>query len=249
MTVQIIVGDCREKLATLPTASVHLVVTDPPYGETDLIWDRQVRGWLGDIKRVMAPCASLWLFGSLRFFVDGAEEFVGWRLVQDVVWEKHNGSSLHADRFRRVHEIIAQFCPADRPWAEIYKQPLYTSDAVARTVRRKQKPAHWHGISEGRYRSEDGGPRLARSVFCARSEHGRAVHPTQKPVAAILPLIEYSCPVGGTVLDPFCGSGSTGIAAKQLGREFIGIEIDADYAEMARRRIAGDAPLLAAVGD
>jgi site-specific DNA-methyltransferase (adenine-specific) len=71
----------------------------------------------------------------------------------------------------------------------------------------------------------------------ARSCHGHALHPTQKPVEVVSPLVEYSCPEGGTVLDPFMGSGTTGIAALQMGRKFMGIEIRQKYFEIAWRRI------------
>lgn len=245
MTVRILQGDVRDKLAELDDASVHCIIVDPPYGQTDLPWDRRIGGWPELLKRVLAPEGSMWCFGSLRFFLECRHEFSAWRVVQDIVWEKHNGSSLHADRFRRVHELIVQFVPVGRPWSTVFKSPVYTNDAVARTVRRKTKPAHWHGIGQGYYRSEDGGHRLARSVFYARSEHGRAEHPTQKPIAAILPLIEYSCPPAGLVLDPFAGSGSVGCAAQQLGRDCILIELNPDYAGMARRRIERDAGLFA----
>lgn len=250
MTVRILIGDVREKLAELPGESVDCIVTDPPYGETNLGWDRRLSGWLSPLRRVLRPEGSIWCFGTLRFFAESAAagEFKGWSIAQDVIWEKHNGSSFLNDRFRRVHEQIVQLYPSDRQWAQIYKKPIYTSDATARTVRKKARPPHWHGATGSTvYRSEDGGPRLARSVFYARSEHMRAEHPTQKPIAAILPLIEYSCPPEGTVLDPFAGSGSTGVAAKQLGRAAILIEINPEYAEIARLRIKDDAPLLTEV--
>ena len=86
-----------------------------------------------------------------------------------------------------------------------------------------------------------------RSVMWARSEHGRAEHPTQKPIAVMMPLVEYSCPPGGIVLDPFCGSGVVGIASRRLGCDFIGIEFNPAYAEMAERRIRNDSGLFAEV--
>lgn len=244
MTVRILVGDMRERLNDLAAESVDCVITDPPYGETSLDWDRRVDGWLPAIRRVLKPTGSLWCFGSLRFFTERATDFSGWRLAQDLIWEKHNGSNAFADRFRRVHEMAVQFYPSGRTWAEVYKKPLFTNDATARTVRRKRRPPQWGQIEASSYRSEDGGPRLMRSVMFARSEHGKAIHPTQKPVACLLPLIEYSCPPGGVVLDPFAGSGTTAIAAHILQRSAILCESDPEYAEAARKRIAEDVPML-----
>lgn len=249
MSVRIITGDCRDVLRTLEPESVDLVVADPPYGETSLEWDRWQDGWMGLLLPVLKPHGSVWVFGSLRMFMAHADEFAGWRLAQDLIWEKHNGTNNFKDRFRRVHESVAHFYPADAPWSLIHKSPLYSDDATARTVRRKARPQQWGEIGAASYVSHDGGPRLLRSVLVCRSEHGKAIHPTQKPAGVIAPLLAYSCPRGGTVLDPFCGSGSTGVAAQAVGLDFVGIEARADFAEMARRRIAGDAPLLAEVAE
>jgi len=247
MTVRILTGDCRDMLKTLPSESVHCVVTDPPYGQTSLAWDRWPIGWLEQIRRVLHPSGSMWVFGTLRMFIDRANEFPGWSLAQDVIWEKHNGSNAFADRFRRVHEQAAHFYRSGVGWATVYKNPLFTNDATARAVRRKRRPPQWGHIEASTYRSEDGGPRLLRSVMFCRSEHGTALHPTQKPLATILPLIEYSCPPEGVVLDPFLGSGTTGIAAQRLGRQCIGIELNPEYAAMSRRRIEADTGLFAQV--
>lgn len=244
-SVQVITGDCREVLPGIPAGAFDTCICDPPYGETDLEWDVEVKGWIPAVARALKPSSSLWVFGSLRYlhrlFAEMAEH--DFRYSQDIVWEKHNGSSLHADRFRRVHEHAVMFCRGE--WSSVFHEPQFTNDATARTVRRKQKPAHWHGISEGQYQSEDGGPRLMRSVIYARSEHGRAIHPTQKPVHVLVPLVRYSCPPGGTVLDCFSGSGSLGIAAKIAGVSAVLVEKDPAMAEKSRERLQADAPLLA----
>lgn len=247
--MDIICGDCRDELPKLQPGSIDLIVTDPPYGETSLDWDCWPCGWLDLLPRLLAPHASVWMFGSQRMFIEHAPEFAaaGFRVVQDLVWEKHNGSSLSNDRFRRVHEHAVQFCPVGRRWDEIYKRPLFTHDAVARTVRRKARPAHWGEIGEGDFRSDDGGPRLMRSVMCARSEHGRALHPTQKPLSVLLPLIEYSSSPGALVLDPFGGAGSTALACKRSGRDCILVEGRPYYVDVAMRRLDGDEPLFRAV--
>ena len=243
MTVQIINADVLVGLATLADESVDCIVTDPPYGETSLDWDVVPDRWLEECRRVLKRSGSMWVFGSMRSHI--AANTTGWQMAQDVVWEKHNGSNSFADRFRRVHEIAVQYYRDDAKWADVYKKPLFTNDARARVVRRKKRPPQWGEIGEHSYRSEDGGPRMMRSVMFYRSMHGEAVHPTQKPVAVMAPLIEYSCPPGGLVLDPFIGSGTTGQAALQLGMRCIGIEIDPDYARMARNPVAPDAPLFA----
>jgi site-specific DNA-methyltransferase (adenine-specific) len=218
-------ADCREML---PAIEADCVVTDPPYGSTDLEWDHTVSGWSELLRS-----RQLWCFGSMRFFL--GQTFPTWTYAQDIVWEKHNGSSLHADRFRRVHEHALHFYRGE--WAGLYKAPPMTMDATARTIRRKTKPQHWHGIGEGSYESEDGGPRMVRSVIFARSMHGSAVHPTQKPVEILKPLIEYSCQPGGIVLDCFGGSFAVGVAALQLGRRFIGIEVDPERFEIGCRHL------------
>jgi site-specific DNA-methyltransferase (adenine-specific) len=248
VTVRIITAHVLDGLAQLAEDSVDCVVTDPPYGETSLTWDKRVDGWLSAVRRVMKAEASLWCFGSMRFFMERSNDFRDWHFAQEVVWEKHNGTGLFNDRFRRVHELACQFYPINVPWSLIYKKPLFMNDATARVVRRKGRPAQWIGATgETVYRSEDGGPRLMRSVMWARSEHGRAEHPTQKPIAVMMPLVEYSCPPGGIVLDPFCGSGVVGIASRRLGCDFIGIEFNPAYAEMAERRIRNDSGLFAEV--
>lgn len=234
--ITILVGDCRSVLGTLPEASVDCVIADPPYQQTSLEWDRWPDGWPAAVRRVLKPTGSMWCFGSLRMFMERGMDFFGWQLAQDVVWEKHNGSGFVADRFRRVHEQAAQFYRSDTAWSDVYKAPVVTMDAKARRVTRRAQPAHTGRIGGSDYATEDGGPRLMRSVIYARSEHGRAVHPTQKPLGIIEPLLQASCPPGGTVLDPFLGSGSTAVACAMRGLSCIGIEAREDYATIARDR-------------
>lgn len=236
MTLDLLIGDCRARLHELADHSVDVVVTDPPYGDTSLDWDVPVRDWLPLVDRVLKPTGSLWCFGSLRMFMEHREEFDGWTYAQEIVWEKHNGSSFHADRFKRVHELAVQWYRGR--WGDVYKQPVTTMDATARTLRRKQRPPHTGAIGAGGYQSHDGGPRLMRSVIYVRSCHGHADHPTQKPAGILRPLIEYSCPPGGVVLDPFAGAGSTGVAARECDRSAILIEIDEGYHDAAQRRLA-----------
>ena len=221
-------ADCRDVLPQIEESD--LVLADPPYGDTSLEWDKKTWHWSTYLN---TNC--MWCFGSFRYFFDSTKEFSQWKLAQEVIWEKHNGSGFHADRFKRVHEIVVQFYRGD--WESITKNPQYTNDATKRTVRRKGRPSHTGNIGEKEYCSEDGGPRLMRSVLHCRSCHGTAVHPTQKPLGIVLPLVEYSSNEGDTILDPFMGSGTTLVAAKQLGRKAIGIEIDKKYCDIAIERL------------
>ncbi|MEJ1978607.1 MAG: DNA methyltransferase [Acetobacteraceae bacterium] len=128
-----------------------MILADPPYGDTSLAWDRRVEGWLPLAHDALRSTGSLWVFGSLRSFMAMAPAIAaaGLRYAQEVVWEKQNGTSFHADRFRRVHELIVQFYRADTAWADIYNDVQTTPDATARTVRRKRRPPHT-GHIEGR---------------------------------------------------------------------------------------------------
>jgi len=244
---RIIHGDCRYVLPTL-SRMFDCAICDPPYGETSLAWDRWPDGWPALVLPVLKTSGSMWVFGSFRMFMDRWSEFSGWRYVQEVVWEKHNGTNMANDRFRRVHELAVQFVPATSLWGDVFKEPQFTNDATARTVRHKRRPAQWGDIGPAPfYKSEDGGPRLARSVLQVRSEHSRAIHPTQKPIGIVEPLIRFSCPLGGHIIDPFSGSGTVGVIAKRLGMDATLIEAKLEFAASSTRRIEDDAPLFAEV--
>ncbi len=227
-----------EIIAQIPL--VDCCITDPPYGETSLDWDTAEVAWLSSMDRTIERSGSVWSFGSLKYltWLLRSSGMAAWRQAQEVIWEKHNASNFHADRFKRVHELIVQLYRRDVPWEDIYKKPVYTNDATARTVHRKRKPTHTGDIGGAFYSSEDGGPRFMTSVLYERSCHGYAQHPTQKPVGVLRTLIEYSCPSGGTILDLFAGSGSTLVAAKASGRRAIGVEIDERYCEIAANRLS-----------
>lgn len=243
----LITGDCRSALDAF--APFDMLIVDPPYGDTSLAWDRRMGGVFDLIAALLKPDGSAWVFGSMRYFIDHGPQIAaaGLRYAQDIVWEKHNGSGFHADRFKRVHEHIVQVYHAATKWADVFNEVQTTPDAVARAVHRnKRRPNHFGAINTADYRSEDGGPRIMRSVVYARSCHGRAIHPTEKPVDLLEILIRTSCPHGGTVGDPFAGSGAAGEASANAGRNYVGSEIDAEIADKARVRLASKLPLVAA---
>lgn len=213
-------GDMREILPQLGM-TFDACVTDPPYNETRLEWDVWPDGWPALVAQFTS---SLWCFGSFRMFWDRVQQFSDWRLSQDVIWEKHNGSALHADRFRRVHETAIHLYRGE--WSGLYKKPPVVTiqeDRRRSSMVRGRKPEHWGQQDTGNGYNYDG-TRIQRSIIPARSCHGYAVNETQKPEAIIAPLLEYSVPPGGIVVDCFAGSGTTLAVARSQGKRAIGIE-------------------------
>ena len=252
-TVQLYLGDMREVLPALGVTA-DLILTDPPYEDTQHDWDSWPDGWL-DVAA--AHSRSMWCFGSQRMFFRRLTEFqtAGWKLSQDivgrdeddspilgdvhVVWEKHNGSSRAADRFRRIHEHALHWYRG--PWGDVHHE--------AQRVVTGRDPRSRVGSSPdirsphlGTYKEHtswtDDGTRLLTSVLQVRSMHKRGIHRTEKPVDLLLPLIKYGCPPEGLVVDPFGGSCSTLLAARQLGMRAIAIEGHEPHAEAAAQRLS-----------
>lgn len=232
--LRLYLGDALDVLLYLDE-SFDVCLTDPPYGDTSLSWDRRVGSWWVLVDALLEPGGSLWCFGSLRFMSHLIPAMIadGWSLAQDVVWEKHNGSSFHADRFKRVHEFAVMFYRGK--WGNVRKSPVFTNDATKRTVWRKTRPPHTGHIENGHYTSEDGGPKMMRSVLHVRGCHGHAIAPTQKPLGILRPLLEFS--QSTRVLDPFCGSGSTLVASYRRGTPAVGVDSDERQLEKTARRL------------
>ena len=232
-SVTLYLGDFREIIPERFTAD--LIVTDPPYGETSLDWDRWPDDWPTDVA---GHARSMWCFGSMRMFLDRRDDFGAWRLSQDIVWEKHAGTSFAADRFKRIHEHALHWYRGD--WCDIHHETPRTARVgpkVAHTVRSPREVA-WHGKVD-RSQWTDDGMRLMPSIIHNRTMHRRgAINETEKPVPLLEPLIQYGCKPGGLVLDVFAGSGSTLIAARNLGRNAVGYEIREEQCERTARRLS-----------
>lgn len=233
-SVQLFMGDCREIVPTL--GPVDLIVADPPYGETSLAWDRWPDDWP---TAVSGAAKSMWCFGSMRMFLDRRDEFRFWRLSQDVIWRKPRGTSFVNDRFARVHETATHWYRGE--WSAVcHITPRETyAGRSAGVVATPPKDARWHG-ERGYSAWTDDGTRLAVSVFEVANLYYRGgIHPTEKPVGILDPLIRYACPPGGTVLDPFAGSGSTAEAARLSGgRKAVLVEADERYCELIVKRMS-----------
>ncbi|MFJ8687393.1 DNA-methyltransferase [Micromonospora wenchangensis] len=228
-------GDMRNVLPLLGQ-TFDCAVTDPPYEETPLRWDRWPDGWPDVVADVTS---SMWCLGSLRLFLRRGDQFTRlWRLSHDVVWSKHTGSSFTLDRFRRTHELAVHWYRGR--WNALYhavpKIPYVGPDRGS-SPRRASAGSHLGRVGLDSSWVEDG-TRYMASVIPAKTLRGVALHPTEKPAALLRPLIEYACPPGGVVLDPFAGSGSTAVAARMGGWRAVLVEADERYCEVAARRLS-----------
>jgi site-specific DNA-methyltransferase (adenine-specific) len=231
--VTLYLGDFREVLPTLDIQA-DLILTDPPYGETSLDWDHWPDGWPTEAAKY---ARSMWCFGSMRMFLDRRDEFAAWKLSQDVVWEKHNGSGFATDRFKRVHEHALHWYRGD--WQSVcHETPRVVSTGRKVSVPSRGQTPHTGAIGSAAY--IDDGSRLTRSVIAASSRHGLAINEAEKPTGVVEPLIAYGCPPGGLVLDLFAGSCSTLVAARNLGRRAVGVEKRESQCEKAALRLAQD---------
>lgn len=247
-------GDAFDLLRSIDGGSVAAVVTDPPYGERAAKWDafRDTawhEEWLALASAAMHPEAPAIVFCSRRYIdvVMGAMRRVfgdtSERPLQTGAWVHRQGHPVAAGMLRPEHEpfIVSGRLRVDAEdvrRTRSYKTPHNMS----------RKPTHRRenarGYREFTYIPNEAGP-IGGTLF----EHARNIpaertsHPTQKPEALMAYLVLLAAEPGGLVLDPFCGSGTTGVACRRHGRRFLGFEADAEHYETARRRIAG--PLFA----
>ena len=252
-TNRVLIGDCIAELAKLPAESVDLVFADPPYNlqlqgdlkrpddsrvdAVDDAWDKFssfsayddfTRAWLIACRRVMKHNATLWVIGSYHniFRVGAMLQDVGFWILNDVVWRKSNPMpNFRGRRFTNAHETLiwAAREPGGKGYTFNYEALKAGNDDV-------QVRSDWT---------------IALCTGEERLKHanGKKLHPTQKPEALLARVIVASSRPDDLVLDPFCGSGTTGAVAKRLGRRFIGIEREGAYAAAAQTRIAAVATL------
>ena len=245
-TNRILVGDCVALMNDLPEASVDMVFADPPYnlqleGElhrpnnskvdaVDNDWDqfssfgsydRFSRDWLAAARRVLKPDGTLWVIGSYHniFRVGATLQDLGYWMLNDVVWRKSNPMpNFRGRRFTNAHETLI-WCAKDKD-----SKYRFNYEAMKNLNDELQMRSDWYlPICNGKERIK---------------QNGRKAHPTQKPESLLHRVILSSTEPGDIVLDPFFGSGTTGAVAKRLGRKFVGIEREEEYAQVAHERIA-----------
>ena len=239
---RLVQGDCLELLAELPADSVDCIWTDPPYllsndGITCVAgkmvkvnkgeWDRSRgididhefnRTWLAACYRVLGPSGTIWVSGTLHVYlsVGMAMQQLGFRILNDIIWEKPAPPpNLGCRCFTHSTEIILWATKARKGGKDRY---TFNYETMKTENGGKQMKSIW------------------RFSTPTADEKRLGKHPTQKPVALIARCLRASTNSGDLVLDPFAGSGSTGVAALKLDRRFIGFEREPDFARLARQR-------------
>lgn len=249
----ILIGDCIEKLSSLPDESVDLVFADPPYNlqlegalsrpdhsvvdAVDDEWDKFASfadydefttKWLSQVRRIMKKDATLFVIGSYHniFRVGAALQDQGFWILNDIVWRKANPMpNFRGRRFTNAHETLI--------WASRSaeaKSYTFNYEALKAANDDCQMRSDWF------FPICTGGERL-------KDADGHKVHPTQKPEALLTRVLLSASKPGDLVLDPFFGTGTTGAVAKRLSRRFVGIERDPGYAAAAQARIDAVVPL------
>jgi modification methylase len=244
---RILLGDCIELMATLPAGSVDMVFADPPYNlqlagelhrpnnsrvngveeawdrfDSLAAYDRFTRDWLAEARRTLADDASLWVIGTYHniYRIGAILQDLGYWILNDVVWRKANPMpNFRGRRFTNAHETLI--------WCAKRERARYTFNYAAMKALNDdlQMRSDWYlPLCTGPERLKDG--------------TGQKAHPTQKPEALLYRVILAASRPGDVILDPFFGTGTTGAVATRLGRRYIGIERDRDYAALARARLA-----------
>lgn len=221
-------GDCLEVMKTIPEGSVDLILCDLPYGTTQNKWDAVIpfdKLWR-EYRRVCSGAIVLTAsqpFTSALVMSNPKDFRYAW------VWEKSAATGhLNAKRMpMKLHEDILVFSEKPAPY---YPQGLV---AFNKTVRRGNNGSNFGASGTENFQEFTNYP---RSILRFPSEP-KAVHPTQKPVALLEYLIQTYTQEGDVVLDSTMGSGTTGVAAMNTGRRFIGIEQDPTYFDIAKKRI------------
>jgi modification methylase len=247
---QILQGDCVEVLNSFPERSIDLIFADPPYNlqlqqelwrpdmtKVDAVtdeWDRFVdfraydefsRGWLAACRRVLKDTGTIWVIGTYHniFRIGAIMQDLGYWFLNDVIWLKTNPMpNFRGVRFTNAHETLI--------WASKAKDAKYTFNHHAMKA-----------LNDDLQMRSDWSLPICSGVERIKVD-GVKAHSTQKPEALLYRAILASSNPGDVVLDPFFGSGTTGAVAKKLGRDWIGVELDAGYIEIARKRIAAIPP-------
>jgi len=247
-TLQVYHGDCLEVMKEIPDGSVDMIMSDPPYGTTACAWDSIIplEPMWEHLKRVIKENGAIVLTASQPFTTTLISSNMK-MFKYEWVWKKSNPSNIALANKQpmKYHENIIVFCDG---------QSLYNKEMVVRLSKRvKQAQAsnyNFHNsgseqtglkyieVDSNKYDANKKNPSSVLKINSLRPNSKEFVnHPTQKPVALMEYLIKTYTNKGEMVLDFCMGSGTTGVACRNLNRNFIGIEKDPEYFESAKQRI------------
>lgn len=239
--VNLYCGNCLEILPTLPDQSVDMVLVDLPYGTTACKWDSII------------PLDKLWEQYNRICKEDGAMVFTAAQPFTTIlaasnidnfryewIWEKPQGTNPMNAKVMplKAHENILVFY-RKKP---VYNPQMWYSTPYSGFSSETSKIGEVYGKAKSKHRNNPEGSRYPKTVLKFKQEKG--LHPTQKPVELMEYLIKTYTNESDTVLDNTMGSGSTGVAAVSCSRNFIGIEMDREYYQVAEKRINDTVPVV-----
>ena len=229
-------GDCLEWMKEIPDGSVDMILADPPYGTTACKWDTVIDLPLmwEHLKRVIKPNGAIVMTASQPFTSALIMSNVA-MFKYDWVWQKPKGTGhLNAKKMpMRDKEDVLVFYSKQAT----YNPQFLPGDAYREKSGWKNTKGYAGYGADKRTGNNNDGKRFPKQVIKFGVVERGTVHPTQKPVALMEYLVRTYTHEGETVLDFTMGSGTTGVAAKNLGRKFIGIELDQTYYDIAEKRI------------
>ena len=239
--LNLIHGDCLEVMKTLPDDSIDAIITDPPYGTTNCKWDAVIAFDLmwNELNRIVKNNGVIALFGSQPF----SSLLITSNLKMykhDWVWKKtmpkgHLNSKKYPMKIYEMIHIFSKTTPKYNPqmWESKPMNTVYKSGGNG-------KDSTYNFMNTINQKNINRTSRFPQDVIEFTELTGNSkqrVHPTQKPVELMEYLVKTYTNANETVLDFTMGSGTTGVACKNLNRNFVGIELDKDYFEIATARI------------
>tara|TARA_R100001143_G_C3315891_1_gene112415 strand:+ start:79 stop:828 length:750 start_codon:yes stop_codon:yes gene_type:complete len=235
-------GDCLVVMKSIPDGSIDAIITDPPYGTTACKWDSVIDFELmwEQLNRIIKPNGAIVLFGSEPF--SSALRMSNIKNYKyDWIWEKNRGSNFALVKYQpmKEHEMICVFSKKTHKYYPIKQERKGKGLERIKGNYNVGKASNITGIKQTICTTQGQELRQPSSIqkFNTTEKGIKRHHPTQKPVALMEYLIKTYTNENETVLDFTMGSGSTGVAAKNLNRNFIGIEQDENYFKIAEQRI------------
>lgn len=232
--IQLINSECIEAMKSIPDASVDAIITDPPYGTTQCKWDSVIDFDLmwGQLNRIIKPNGAIVLFGSEPFSSALRMSNIN-NYKYDWIWLKNKKTNfLNARKMPMMQtENISVFF---NKLGNTYN-PIKEKRTTQKAGNSKYRNTPVYGNLEGEFKDNQSDYILPANVLKIKVERG--LHPTQKPVELMEYLIKTYTNKNETVLDFTMGSGSTGVACVNTNRDFIGIEMDEGYFNIAKSRI------------